>query len=128
MEQIYKAGRQEIIIIIIIIIIKYTKKRPSWEANRFSASQEIPCILWIPVVHNCIQKIPPNVPILSQINPVMSLFHFLRSSLILSSHLRLDLPSGFFPSGFHTKIMCAPLVSPIYAKCPPISFLIWSSE
>ena len=26
-------------------------KSPSWEANWFAASQEIPCILWKPKVH-----------------------------------------------------------------------------
>jgi hypothetical protein len=30
----------------------------SWETNQFSASQEIPRILWKPKVHYCIQKIP----------------------------------------------------------------------
>jgi len=27
------------------------EKSPSWEANRFSASQEIPHILWNPQIH-----------------------------------------------------------------------------
>ena len=41
-----------------------------------------------------------------------------RSILILSSQLRLGLPSGFFPSGFPTETLYTPLLSPIRATCP----------
>src|SRR5215469_2765998 len=39
------------------------------------------------------------------------------SILILSSHVRLGLPNGLFPSGFPTNTLCTPLSSPIRATC-----------
>ena len=51
----------------------------------------------------------------SPIQPLYSHPTSWRSILILSTHLRLGLPSGFFPSGFLTKTLYTPLSSPIRA-------------
>jgi hypothetical protein len=72
------------------------------------ASQEISRVLWNPKVHYCVHKSLPPILTLSQVNPIHTPKSvFLRSNLILSSHLCPDLQNGLFPSGFPIKTLYA---------------------
>jgi len=58
---------------------------------------------------------------LSWASPIQSIYPHhtsFRSILILSTHLRLGLPSGLYHSGFPSKTLDTPLSSPIRATCP----------
>ena len=75
-------------------------------ANRFSASQEIPHILWNPTVHHRVHKCPPPVPVLSQIDPVSAL------------HLNIILPSTSGSSKWSLSLRF-PHINLVYASSPP---------
>ena len=94
---------------------------PSWEANWFAASQEIPRISRNPKVHyRTHHKRPPPVSILGQPNPV-----HIPTSHLLEIHPNIIHPSKprspqwFLPSGFPSKILYTPidLVKNRYIKC-----------
>jgi hypothetical protein len=83
--------------------------------------------LWNPKFRYSVHKSPPPFLILSQIKAVYTTPSCLKSILILSSHLRVGLPSDLFPVGFPTKILPALLLSSTLVKCSADHiFLTWS--
>jgi hypothetical protein len=66
------------------------QQSPSWEANRFSAGQEIPRILCNPKFHYRIHNCPPPVPTLSQLDPIHT-----PTSYFLKVHHDIIFPSTF---------------------------------
>ena len=85
---------------------------PSWKANWFAASQEIPRISRNPKVHYRTHKRPPPVPILGQPNPV-----HIPTSHLLEIHPNIIHPSTprspqwSLSSGFPTKNLYTPLLT-----------------
>jgi len=71
---------------------------PSWEANWFADSQEIPCNSRNPKVHYRTHKRPPPVSILGQPNPVhIPTSHLQEINPNIIHPSSLGLPSGLFP-------------------------------
>jgi hypothetical protein len=68
--------------------------------------KKYPTFLWNLKVHHRVHTSPPLDPILSQLNPVRPINpDSIRSILMLSSRLRLGLPSGLLPSRLPTKTL-----------------------
>jgi len=97
---------------------------PSWEANRFSASQEIPCILWTrKFITEFTSARHLSLPWTRAIHSMPLHRTFRKYILILPSHLRLRLPSGSFPH-VSTPNPYMRLSSPMRAKCPALINLL----
>jgi hypothetical protein len=102
--------------------MKSMEQIPSWKAESYSASQEITRLLCNPRVHYRVQK--TRYWSQSWARWIVSTFSYpisLRFILILSTNLRLYLPSGLFPSEFLTTFFYAFVVSPCVLHAPSIS-------
>ena len=105
---------------VLIYLLTYSMAQsPSWEANLFAASQEIPRISRNPKAHYRTHKRPPTVSILGQPNPVhIPTFH------LLEMHPNIIHPSTprspqWSPSlRFPHQDPIRPLSSPIHTTCP----------
>jgi len=94
----------------------FIEYKPSPEVDSRSSGQEIPRLLWNLKVHWCVQKCPPMDPILEPDRSSLTLLSLI-FTLIISSHLLLDLAISLFLPGFSTKILHAVLSTYIRDSC-----------
>ena len=81
-------------------------KSPSWEVNRFQLVKKFPAFYWTRMFITALKTARhPSLSSARSIEYKPSNPTSWRCILILSSHLRLGLPSGFFPSGLFLTLI-----------------------
>ena len=96
---------------------------PSWDANWFAASQEIPRISQNRRLITALTSV--HHLSISWASPIQSIHPHPTSwvsILILSTHLSVGLPSGVIPSGFPSKTLYTSSPHPYAPHTQPISF------
>ena len=101
---------------------------PSSEANRFQLVNKFPTFYGTQFITAFTRARHLSLFGASCIQSTPSYPTSCRSILILSSHLRLGLPSGLFLSDFTTKPLYAPLLCPIHATCSARLISSWSDH
>ena len=102
----------------------HSVEQSPWEANWFSASQEIPRLLWNSKIHYRTHKCPPTFPVLGQINPVhVPQSHFLDIDLNIILPFMLGSSKWSLSLRFHRQNhICTPLLPhTCYMPRPPHS-------
>ena len=100
-----------------VLLEKLTGFQPVWKFPAFYRTRSFitvftsPCYLYLSWARS-IQSIPSHSTSSKSIS-------------ILSSHLCLGLLGGLFPSGFPTKTLYTPLLSPVCAICPSYLILLY---
>jgi len=77
------------------------EQSPPWEANRFSAGQELPCNSRNWTVHYCVYKCPPPVPFWADFMPI-SITNGAPSPCLIWTAQLLQYISNCIPSAFFT--------------------------
>ena len=110
-------------------ILTYSMEQsPSWEANRLSASQEIPRLLWNPKIHYRLHECPPPLPILSQLDPVQTpTSHFLKIYLNIILPLKLGSPkwSHCLRFSHQYSVYASPLSHTLFMPRPSHSYIVY---
>jgi hypothetical protein len=101
------------------------EQSPPAESDSYSATQEIPSILWNPMFHHRLHNIPSTDCAVNSISPVTTLtFYFckIQFNIILPSMLKS--PKWSLPFRFSDQIVNAFLISHMSSTCSVLHILV----